>query len=306
MIDSEEPTDATDRSVARAMLALDLLRDRYRARYGEPVFDVRPEALPHGGLRVIGRVLLPTQRQAAVAAVEAAAGAAVSNEIALITDGDDAVGWGAPVDAVVDVLAAPAGDRATQVARGDPPVRCLWRRGAWWLIELADGTVGWVGSGALSELPAAELPPDVRSWRRSWAGHPRRATGADWRDGAAAWFGVPYFLGGTTPAGVDCSGLMQRLYRAVLGVGLPKHSMDQVRRGRRVARAEVEVGDLLGLTHTRNGFWHVAVVLGGDPPTVAHACRDRAEVAEEPLEGLWRRYRFRAARRFSPEPESGP
>jgi cell wall-associated NlpC family hydrolase len=56
--------------------------------------------------------------------------------------------------------------------------------------------------------------------------------------------GVPYRSGGTTPDGVDCSGLIQALYQRA-GLHLPRTVADQYQAGQPVERHELHFGDVV-------------------------------------------------------------
>lgn len=75
----------------------------------------------------------------------------------------------------------------------------------------------------------------------------------------AFWFrGVPYLWGGTTPAGFDCSGFVQYVFRA-FGVGLPRTTWGQLATGRAVAAGNLRPGDAV-FTY---GGEHVGIYVGG-------------------------------------------
>lgn len=73
---------------------------------------------------------------------------------------------------------------------------------------------------------------------------------------AAQYLGVPYVWGGTTPAGFDCSGLVQYVFRQA-GISLPRTTYGQINCGTPIPLSQVQPGDLL--------FWgdyHVGIYAG--------------------------------------------
>jgi cell wall-associated NlpC family hydrolase len=90
-------------------------------------------------------------------------------------------------------------------------------------------------------------------------------TGEDIAAAAHKYVGVPYVLGGTSRSGIDCSGLVQRVY-ADLGIDVPRLVRDQEDIGTEVpSLAEAKPGDLIVL----NGGDHIGIYLGDN--TVIHA-----------------------------------
>lgn len=83
-------------------------------------------------------------------------------------------------------------------------------------------------------------------------------TGADVVADAQKYLGVPYVFGGTTAAGLDCSGLVQRVY-ADLGISLPRVVPDQGAIGQSVpSLADAQPGDLI----VCNGGEHIVIYAG--------------------------------------------
>jgi cell wall-associated NlpC family hydrolase len=91
------------------------------------------------------------------------------------------------------------------------------------------------------------------------------ATGAAVVSDAANFIGVPYQWGGTSPAGFDCSGLVQYVYREA-GVSLPRTSEEQAQVGTPVASlADAQPGDLVffaGSDGTAANPGHVGIYVG--------------------------------------------
>jgi hypothetical protein len=83
----------------------------------------------------------------------------------------------------------------------------------------------------------------------------REVTGATITAEIRKFLGVPYLLGGKSPFGFDCSGLVQAVYGR-FGIDLPRDSKDQRNVGLRISREECRAGDLIFFKG------HVAIALG--------------------------------------------
>lgn len=156
-------------------------------------------------------------------------------------------------------------------------------------VRLPDGTEGEVVGElvALSERHAA-FPPEGEAIVRT----------------AGAWLGAPYLWGGITPAGVDCSGFVQAVFR-LHGVELARDSDQQARGGVAVAPgagfADLLPGDLLFFAETPHRISHVALSLGG--ARIIHSSVGNGGVRRNDLNGRLRYERelreiFVCARRY--------
>jgi peptidoglycan DL-endopeptidase CwlO len=92
---------------------------------------------------------------------------------------------------------------------------------------------------------------------------------------AARYLGVPYQLGGESPAGFDCSGLVAYVY-AQFGISLPHSAAAQGRIGTPIARAAALPGDVVVM----DGGSHVGIYVGGgmmiDAPEPGRVVTERA------------------------------
>ncbi|MEW9095399.1 MAG: NlpC/P60 family protein [Clostridiaceae bacterium] len=61
---------------------------------------------------------------------------------------------------------------------------------------------------------------------------------------ASNFLGTPYLWGGTTPAGFDCSGFTQYVYKH-FGISLGRTTYDQINNGYGISREELQPGDLV-------------------------------------------------------------
>ena len=82
-----------------------------------------------------------------------------------------------------------------------------------------------------------------------------------------SWKGVPHRIGGSDRQGVDCSGLMQTVFREAFRMDLPRTSREQSRLGQKVDAREMRPGDLVYFID--KGGDHIGVVV--DNRTFLHA-----------------------------------
>lgn len=106
--------------------------------------------------------------------------------------------------------------------------------------------------------------------------------------------GTPYRYGGTTTSGFDCSGLMVWAFKQA-GIDLPRVSFDQYKLGSDVAKADIQVGDLVFFSSAGAGASHVGIATG--PTTVISATN--SGVMEHRIDsGYWASY-YVGARRLA-------
>ena len=116
------------------------------------------------------------------------------------------------------------------------------------LLRILLITLGLALAAGCAHAPVEPSPPDLAS----------RAA-----DQAVTMVGKPYHYGGNTPAGFDCSGLVQYSYRRV-GVTLP-HGTSSLRRiSQPVSKNHLRRGDLLFFTQEGKRASHVALYIGGN------------------------------------------
>jgi cell wall-associated NlpC family hydrolase len=112
---------------------------------------------------------------------------------------------------------------------------------------------------------------------------------------AVSFVGTPYRTGGATPAGFDCSGLVEYVF-ARNGVTMPRTVAEQYRVGRSVRRGDLEAGDLVFFHTVSRGASHVGISLGGDD--FVHAPSGSGEVRIEHLSARYWDSRYVGARRI--------
>ncbi|MEN8375377.1 MAG: SH3 domain-containing C40 family peptidase [Gemmatimonadota bacterium] len=158
-------------------------------------------------------------------------------------------------------------------------------------VLLPDGRRGVLGGGELIPLArrADRFPARGDSVVRS----------------AREWLGVPYLWGGSTRAGVDCSGFVQSVMW-MHGIALPRDADMQALVGESLDTepAGHRAGDLVFFHHGGERIEHVAMSMGGG--ALIHCAIANGEVATNDLDGAGRldrdlRGRLVSARRVLPD-----
>ena len=204
-------------------------------------------------------------------------------------------------DEPVPLLTRYGGDKlATEWIGSDGPARVLGEGPGRVLLQLIDGSCGWTAAEHVRLAEASDetgpfvlVIPPKRLVRRDQNAVQQLCEGAS----ALAEQRVSYKLGGRTlDDGIDCSALVQHLLRSHLGVLFPRHSSDQMKRGTRVAKADIDAGVLAFARTMDRNHMHVGLALSiGE---IAHACRLDGCVKVETLDSFFQRYRFLKARRL--------
>jgi cell wall-associated NlpC family hydrolase len=116
-------------------------------------------------------------------------------------------------------------------------------------VRLPNGDAGYVQEGDVRQVDATQPPP--------------RGSGADLVATARRFMGTPYLWGGMTVHGIDCSGLVSRVYHAH-GVELLRDADLQFAdpKAAPVAREALEPGDLLFFGKDQASITHVGMYVG--------------------------------------------
>ncbi len=113
---------------------------------------------------------------------------------------------------------------------------------------------GAVSGGSSSSATSSATSSNVSSSNTS-------SLGASAVKLALSEVGRPYVWGGTSPAGFDCSGLVQWVYDQ-MGVQLPRLSGQQYQATTRITKAELQPGDLVFFQTYKPGPSHVGIYIG--------------------------------------------
>jgi cell wall-associated NlpC family hydrolase len=135
------------------------------------------------------------------------------------------------------------------------------------VVALIAGAATAAPVALLAGVTAAAPPPPSRPSAPTPAAVLLAPTGNAPVEIARGYLGVPYVFGGSNPAtGLDCSGLVQLVYRQ-LAIALPRTAQQQYAATTRVPREELQPGDLVFFARTyadpHDWITHVGIYIGG-------------------------------------------
>lgn len=122
-------------------------------------------------------------------------------------------------------------------------IKIIGKKKNWYEIFLPDGSFGWVEEKSFSEFPELSRQNIVLLVKE--------------------FLGYPYYWGGRSPKGFDCSGLTQIVF-SLFGISLPRDSWMQHRDGLFCSDnpREAQAGDLTFFADKGTKITHVGIALG--------------------------------------------
>ncbi len=74
------------------------------------------------------------------------------------------------------------------------------------------------------------------------------------------WKGVKYRFGGNSKRGIDCSAFIQKAYKKTLNIKIPRTTLQQSKKGRKIQKSQLKLGDLVFFKTGRNSR-HVGIYI---------------------------------------------
>lgn len=111
------------------------------------------------------------------------------------------------------------------------------------------------------------------------------------------WVGTPYRYGGTNERGIDCSALIQNVYRDSFNMQLPRTTWQQVKQGDPVDRSQLQPGDLVFFNPPGSGR-HAGIYVGEG--RFMHASSSNGVMLSRLDNSYWQRYYWQSRRPLEP------
>lgn len=109
-----------------------------------------------------------------------------------------------------------------------------------------------------------------------------------------SWMGTPYQFGGSTKAGVDCSGFVSNIYQEVYQRTLHRVANDMQLDCILISRSELQEGDLVFFTNSKGRVSHVGIFLKND--LFAHSSTSRGVIISRLGDSYWSKHFYKGGR----------
>ncbi|MCX4187456.1 C40 family peptidase [Methylophaga sp. OBS4] len=108
-------------------------------------------------------------------------------------------------------------------------------------------------------------------------------------DNAYSWLGTPYQYGGTTKAGIDCSGLVHEVYSQVK-IALPRTAQQQSRLGNTITKNKAMSGDLIFFRTSDRKIYHVGIInkVQGNKLSFIHSSESKGVIISSSDNVYWK------------------
>ena len=94
------------------------------------------------------------------------------------------------------------------------------------------------------------------------------------------WIGKPYVFGGESIKGIDCSAFVQRLYKDVYNIEIPRTCYYQYEYAKHINSSDLQIGDILFFnSRVSPSGWHAGVYIGNDQFIHAANYRDGVKIS---------------------------
>jgi hypothetical protein len=113
-------------------------------------------------------------------------------------------------------------------------------------------------------------------------------------DAIQSWIGTPYRYGGTTKAGIDCSGFVGNIYQEVYNKKLQRVANDMQQDCTLISRSELKEGDLVFFTNSKGRVSHVGIYLKND--IFAHSSTSRGVIISRLGDSYWSKHFYKGGR----------
>ncbi|MCK5490850.1 MAG: C40 family peptidase [Candidatus Pacebacteria bacterium] len=251
---------------------LDKLKKQDQQDYGVAVFDIDLEVTKKG-VFIFGEVLIENQKDKVLELLKKENIEIANEKIKVLSDVSKRyeIGWVVVKAKIADLKSRFVSEkninenilkriRCSQAFKGEI-LRVLYKNEDQLLVQQNDLTLGWINKNEV----IVKKESFYKEWKKgNYAIKDKLIKSKVSIDvtikEAEKYLGSKYLLGGKTKNGIDCSALIQIVYKNSLGIVLPKHSWDQKKIGKKVDLKDIETGDLIFLIKKNNKHKHVGIV----------------------------------------------